>query len=111
MYRPGPTNIKADYQTKHFSPSNHQNMRPELLTPVQILNTLRTQQGKELPIFTDRERVCYNPGILDSDRYVTTTRLVPIRWEAKDKYRSVGAFSPVGFYLNCNLQPFAGCLP
>ena len=58
FYRPGPTNIKADYQTKHFSPSHHQNMRPELLTPVQILNTLRTQQGKELPIFTDRERVC-----------------------------------------------------
>ena len=58
FWRPGPTNDKADYQTKHFAPSHHQNIRPELLTPVEILNALRTRLGKELPIFTVRERVC-----------------------------------------------------
>ena len=56
-WRAGPTN-NADYETKHHAPSHHQNVRPEILTPVEILNAYRKRVGKELAVFTERERVC-----------------------------------------------------
>ena len=56
-WRAGPTN-NADYETKHHAPSHHQNVRPEILTPVEILQAYRKRVGKELAVFTERERVC-----------------------------------------------------
>ena len=57
-HRQPPTPMQADYYTKHHAPKHHKNIRPEILTPVKILNELRTRLGKQLPVFTDRERVC-----------------------------------------------------
>lgn len=56
-WRAGPTN-KADYETKHHAPSHHQNERPEILTPIEILNAYRKRVGKKVAVFTERERVC-----------------------------------------------------
>jgi hypothetical protein len=56
-WRAGPTN-KADYETKHHAPSHHQNERPEILTPIELLNAYRKRVGKKIAVFTERERVC-----------------------------------------------------
>ena len=56
-WKPGTTNL-ADYVTKHHAPSHHQNERPEILTPVELLNAYRKRVGKKVAVFTERERVC-----------------------------------------------------
>ena len=57
FWRPGPTN-DGDYYTKHFSSSDHQAKRPEILTDQEVLIRLRKLQGLEPPVFTTSERVC-----------------------------------------------------
>ena len=57
FWRPGPTN-DGDYYTKHFSSSDHQAKRPEILTDREVLIRLRKLQGLAPPIFTTSERVC-----------------------------------------------------
>jgi len=57
IWRPGTLNL-ADYWTKHHCPAHHQNMRPEFLTNLKILENLRKRFGKVLPIFSASERVC-----------------------------------------------------
>ena len=57
FWRPGPTN-DGDYYTKHFSSSDHQAKRPEILTDREVLIKLRKLQGLAPPIFTTSERVC-----------------------------------------------------
>ena len=42
-WQPGPTN-HAYYWTKHHPTSHHKNLRPEFLTPMKTLNTLRKQK-------------------------------------------------------------------
>ena len=56
-WMPGPTNL-ADYWTKHFCAKHHTSMRPQILTPVSILQALRRRLGKSMPVFSTSERVC-----------------------------------------------------
>ena len=41
----------ADYQTKHFCAAHHQQVRPKFLTPRDVLDTLRREQGKPAHVF------------------------------------------------------------
>ena len=41
----GPNN-DADYQTKHHNPAHHREKRSRYLTPKDVLDTLRRNQGK-----------------------------------------------------------------
>jgi len=41
----------GDYQTKHHCAAHHQQMRPRYLTPKDILDTLRREQGKPAHVY------------------------------------------------------------
>ena len=41
----------GDYQTKHHCAAHHQQMRPRYLTPRDVLDTLRREQGKPVHIY------------------------------------------------------------
>ena len=56
-WQPGTTNL-AEYYTKHHPAAHHRNVRPEFVTPSEVVNKLSLCQKKNTNSFHSSERVC-----------------------------------------------------